>query len=286
MNNMPKTNTVVKKHWWQFIKKLNLLILVIFLSGSIFSFYNLYTKWANSITSPTEHTEFAFTVSPGGGGKGDRLTSTPVEKRLFSRIGQENTYVNLHFGPWDKAVKINKIEVHPLIQVRKDTTVNVTLNLTNGRDFDIGSFFAKGIYTTQIDTDTFAIVGSEKHLSKSFDDLLVPAGVSGTINLIVQGIPSVNIDTDTYIWFDLLQARSAPVDSWWGAMISNPLSIALLIAVIPIFVKEFVYETESERRQKEQIVILKEIEKHLGERNKELPPKPEVKGINRTKHHK
>jgi hypothetical protein len=249
-----KTEKGEKKQWWTYIKWNNLINLMLIFVFVLALYSIVYRVWANSVTSPSVPKELGFTIAPGGGGKGDRLVPQAIAPTYFTRSSQDHAEINLIFGPWEKAIEIKRIEVHPLLLLKQETQIEVNISF-KGRTQPIGSFSANQ-------------VKGEAHVGADCSYLLINPGETGLINIITKDTYTLMIHSDTYVWFNVLEAKYTPVDSWWGAIVSNPLSIGLLLAIFSFFAKEFVFETDNDRRQKKQIILLNAIEEHLAKQSR------------------
>jgi hypothetical protein len=212
----------------------------------------------------------AFTLAPGGGGPGDRLVSEPIIPAvILERRGEKQAGSNFRFGPLEKAAILKGVRVVPTIYVREDTPVTVTLSF-EGKVIPIGVFTAQG--------DPDLRTGSTAELTMSFDpNLLVPAGKIATIDIVAKESRFIGISSDTYVWFNVLQARSSPPAPWWEVLLSGQSLLAVILFVFSVTVAVGVYNVRAERwreeqlrRQKEQLAHLERVGKNLAEANKLL----------------
>lgn len=256
----------INSHFLQNVKWRNLVIFIVFVSVFISGLYIWYNSWSNSVTSPSEKTTLAFTILPAGGGKGDKLVSNPlIPSTTFNRGGSIQGNDSIIFGPWEKTTKIIEIIVHPIIDVPQDSTINVTLHFKDTL-IPIGSFTAKG--DPEYDLVTF-VGWNFKFTWAHFDvplesELLILRGETGTIEIASQDTQNIAINSDTYIWFDVLQSEYNSIPSWSEIVVTNPLSIGIILLILPfLFSSGIFYKTRSEIQKEDTLNVLKEIRDNL-----------------------
>lgn len=260
MSTNLKSKRVMNMHWWQYIKWRNSLFFIIFLVALILCLFFGYNSWANSVTSPSEKATLSFTVAPGGGGKGDTLVSSSITQQIaLHRSGETYGNASFSFGPWDKSVMIREVVVHPIVDVGQNSTIEVFLSF-KGEVITIGSFIAQGDPAYNPNYSNLSNLSFKTaHLKKSLE-LLIPRGDTGTIDIVAKDTKYIAIQTDTYVWFDVLQAKYGSVPSWLEIVITNPLAVGIILAILPfLFTSRLFYKTQSERRQEDEFNILKEI---------------------------
>jgi hypothetical protein len=200
----------------------------------------------------------SFTIVPGGSGMGDKLvTETIIPPYMLNRYGDIYAEVNLHFGFWEKTVKITSIFIRAIIYVSQNTSIEININAKE-KTVPLGNFIAYGDANLKIPT----II----NVSKNVDLLLFP-GDEYTIDITATKTNYIGIVTDSYIWMDILEARSAPVDTWWQVLTGNPLAIALIIALLSFFAREYIYETEEQIQRKTQLNEIQIISKNIKSSN-------------------
>jgi hypothetical protein len=242
------------------LKKKELLIFFLILCLTSIIIYSLYFYCYSKASQPTIGLgTIGFTLAGKGGGPGDCLTLEPTEPQWWERASGSNFF----FGPWDKARLVLSVRVVPILASLVDTDVNISMRVNNVQLF-LDTVHVPG------DGNAYAFDIRRGNLS-----LYMPSGSNGALDIYavprqINGTEkTIAIWSDSYVWFDFLEAPYSRLPSVEEFLTIYGLSLVTIVIALSPIIARYIWKVQDEIRQEKTVKLLEEIRDLLKRRNDE-----------------